>query len=100
MIEQAAVYIECAKIFKALAHPARVRLLHRLMDNECCVSEVEKCLGISQPNVSQHLKILKEAGLIAGTRRKTKICYKIADGRIPRMLKSILSGEHDHEECR
>jgi hypothetical protein len=46
------------------------------------------------------LKILKGAGLIAGTRWKTKICYKIADGRIHHILKSILEGERDHEESR
>lgn len=100
MKEHAAVYFEAAKIFKALAHPARIRLLHRLMENECCVSEARKCLGISQPNVSQHLRILKEAGLIAGTRRKTKICYRIADGRIHGILDSILEGEPGHEEYR
>lgn len=83
---------EIARIFKALAHPARVRLLRRLMVEECCVSEVEKCLRISQPNVSQHLRILREAGLIRGVRRRTQICYRIADDRVRRILEIFAKG--------
>ena len=77
---------ETARIFKALAHPARVRLLRRLAEGECCVSEVEKCLGLSQPNVSQHLRILREAGLIRGSRRRTQVCYRISDDRVRPLL--------------
>ncbi len=76
--------------FKALAHPARLLLLRRLMESERCVSDVEKCLGLSQPNVSQHLKILKDAGIIEGRRERTRICYRIADDRIARILKITL----------
>jgi len=83
---------EIARIFRALAHPARVRLIKRLADAECCVSEVEKCLRISQPNVSQHLRILREAGLIRGSRRRTRICYRIADDRVRRILEIFAKG--------
>jgi len=76
-----------AKTFKALAHPVRVRLLHRLLENDCCVTEAEKCLGISQPNVSQHIRILRLAGIITGERKKTKICYRIADERVRNILR-------------
>ncbi|MCX6561562.1 MAG: metalloregulator ArsR/SmtB family transcription factor [Candidatus Aminicenantes bacterium] len=82
-----------AKRFKALAHPARLLLVRRLMENERCVSDVEKCLGLSQPNVSQHLRILKEAGIIEGRRERTRICYRIADERVARILKIALEGE-------
>lgn len=88
-----AAYGPPAKRFKALAHPARLLLLRRLMDSECCVSEVEKCLGLSQPNVSQHLKILKEAGIIQGRRERTRICYRMADDRVSRILNIALEGE-------
>jgi ArsR family transcriptional regulator len=76
--------------FRALAHPARLLLLKRLLESERCVSDVEKCLGLSQPNVSQHLKILKDAGIIVGRRERTRICYRIADDRIARILKITL----------
>jgi DNA-binding transcriptional ArsR family regulator len=85
--------VPAAAIFKALAHPARLLLLGRLMEQERCVSDVERCLGLSQPNVSQHLKILKAAGIIAGRREKTRICYRIADERVERILKIALEGK-------
>jgi DNA-binding transcriptional ArsR family regulator len=84
--------VPLSRIFKAMAHPARLLLLRQLSERECCVSEVEQCLGISQPNVSQHLKILKDAGLIAGRREKTRVCYRIADGRIERILAILWEG--------
>ena len=83
---------ETAAIMKALAHPARIRLLRRLMEDECCVSEVETCLRLSQPNVSQHLRVLKNAGIITGTRRKTRICYRISDDRVRRILRLMMKG--------
>jgi len=91
---------EAAKILKALAHPARIRLMRRLASEECCVSEVEKCLRISQPNVSQHLRILKSAGLIAGTRRERRICYRIADERARAILGILSKGTPDHVQER
>jgi ArsR family transcriptional regulator, arsenate/arsenite/antimonite-responsive transcriptional repressor len=55
--------------FKALADPARVSILNRLaVDGECCVCEFDN-LGLSQPTVSHHLKILREAGLIQVARK-------------------------------
>jgi ArsR family transcriptional regulator len=83
---------ELAIKFKALAHPARVKLVKDLMKKDCCVGEIQKCLSISQPNVSQHLKVLKRAGIIEGRREKTKICYRIADEAIKKAI-TILTGE-------
>ena len=78
--------------FKALAHPARVKLLQDLLKKECCVSEIQECLSISQPNVSQHLRILKKAGVVAGRRDKNRICYSIEDEKIKRAFKIFLEG--------
>ncbi len=94
MRSSTAEMIPTARVFKALAHPARLVLLRRLLESECCVSEVEHCLGISQPNVSQHLKVLKNAGLIAGRREKTRVCYRIADKRIERILEILWEGKN------
>jgi ArsR family transcriptional regulator, zinc-responsive transcriptional repressor len=89
-----------ARMFRALAHPARVRLIHRLLEGNCCVSEAEKGLNISQPNVSQHLKILKTAGLIAGERHGAKICYRVIDARAERILRSLAAKENpDESRC-
>jgi len=93
MKEKSQPYTRLAKKFKALAHPARIKLLERLVKGECCVTEIKKCLDISQPNVSQHLKTLKLAGIIKGKRTRTKIGYRICDERVLHILKTLLEGE-------
>ena len=67
-----------AKYAKAISHPARVAILNLLLKKQACVccSIVEE-LPISQSTVSQHLKELKEAGLIKGEIEGTAICYCI-----------------------
>jgi ArsR family transcriptional regulator, arsenate/arsenite/antimonite-responsive transcriptional repressor len=61
--------------FKALADPARVSILNRLaVDGECCVCELDN-LALSQPTVSHHLKILREAGLIEVARKNGTWTY-------------------------
>jgi ArsR family transcriptional regulator len=87
------VFDAAARELKALAHPARLRILARLKAGECCANEAMRCLRISQPNTSQHLKALKKAGLIVGRREGTKICYRLADDRIANILDILLKGE-------
>lgn len=52
------------KVMKALADPNRVKILKLLQQKTMCVCELQGALGISQPSVSKHLKILEEAGLV------------------------------------
>ena len=93
MKRQTQLYTEITEKFKALAHPARLKIMANLMERECCVGDMQKCLSLSQPNVSQHLRVLKEAGIIVGRREKNKICYKISDNRIKNILKTFRIGE-------
>lgn len=62
--------------FKALGEPTRLRIIRMLAEQELCVCELEEILQISQPRISQHLKVLKQAGLISerreGQRRMCK----------------------------
>ncbi len=83
---------ELSTKFKALAHPARIKLLQDLLKKECCVGEIQECLSISQPNVSQHLRILKEAGVVTGRRDKNRICYSIEDEKIKQAFEILLEG--------
>jgi DNA-binding transcriptional ArsR family regulator len=86
-------YMEISQKFKALAHPARLKLVESLMSQECCVGEIQRCLALSQPNVSQHLHALKKAGIIIGKREKNKICYKISDNKVRKIFKIFEIGE-------
>ena len=86
-------YDEIADKFKALANPVRLRLIVSLKDEECCVGDIQKCLSISQSNVSQHLRVLKEAGLIERRRDKNKVCYRLTDDSVFQLLRNYLKGE-------
>lgn len=69
-----------AKYAKALAHPARVAILQFLIKKQSCVcGDIVNELPLSQSTVSQHLKELKEAGLIKGDIDGAKVCYCIDD---------------------
>ncbi len=67
---------QLAAQLKALAHPARLQILELLADRgECVCGEIVSMLPLTQSTVSQHLKILKEAGLLIGTIDGTRSCY-------------------------
>lgn len=69
-----------AKYAKALAHPARVAILQLLIKKQNCIcGDIVDELPLSQSTVSQHLKELKEAGLIKGDIEGAKVCYCIDD---------------------
>lgn len=59
-------------IFKALGEPTRLKIIRLLAEQELCVCELEEVMQISQPRISQHLKILKQAGLVNERREGQK----------------------------
>lgn len=71
-----------AKILKALADETRLRILKFLKDGEKCVCEIVPYIGTSQSNVSQHLKILKNANIVTDRREGRSIYYSVVDERI------------------
>lgn len=67
-----------AKFAKAISHPARVAILHLLLRKQACVcGDIVEELPLSQSTVSQHLKALKEVGLIKGDIEGASVCYCI-----------------------
>ena len=64
-----------ASLAKALGHQARVAIIRRLNDVGTCVSDIVDALPLAQSTVSQHLKVLKEAGLVRGSIEGPKVCY-------------------------
>jgi ArsR family transcriptional regulator, arsenate/arsenite/antimonite-responsive transcriptional repressor len=68
--------IELAQLAKALGHPARVRILHLLLSRDACYcGQIVDELPLAQATVSQHLKVLKDAGLIIGEIEGLHTCY-------------------------
>jgi DNA-binding transcriptional ArsR family regulator len=69
---------ELAAMAKAIAHPARIAILQKLVrTNTCICGDLVEELGLAQPTISQHLKELKLAGIIQGNVEGTSICYCI-----------------------
>ncbi|GAB3358526.1 metalloregulator ArsR/SmtB family transcription factor [Arachidicoccus ginsenosidivorans] len=69
---------ELASMAKAIAHPARIAILQQLVSaNTCICGDLVEELGLAQPTISQHLKELKQAGIIQGTVEGTSVCYCI-----------------------
>ena len=74
------------EIFKALADPTRLKILECIKDGEKCICEVIPYTGKSQPNVSLHLKVLKQAGLVNERKDGTRIMLSIADKNIFKLI--------------
>jgi DNA-binding transcriptional ArsR family regulator len=76
-------------VFKALADPTRLKILECIKDGEKCICEVIPYTGKSQPNVSQHLKVLKIAGLVDERREGTRILLKASNKKIFDIINSV-----------
>jgi DNA-binding transcriptional ArsR family regulator len=77
---------ELANLAKALGHPARVQIMRLLVRREACIcGDIVDELPLAQSTVSQHLKVLKEAGLIRGEIDGPRVCYCVE----PRMLRRL-----------
>lgn len=76
---------ELARLAKALGHPVRIKILRILRERKSCVrGELVDQLPLSQTTVWQHLKVLKEAGLVQGEIEGPKLCYCIAPDIVDR----------------
>ncbi len=68
------------KVMKALSDPNRVKIVKLLQHKMLCVCELQGALGISQPTVSKHLKVLEEAGLVSFEKDGLWVDYHLSDG--------------------
>ncbi len=78
---------EYADFLKTIGHPARLKILHYIQDKNPCVSSIEKELGLSQSNISQHLSLLRNSGIVHSERKGNNVCYSIKDKRVVKILK-------------
>ena len=81
--------VRLAHILRAMGHPTRLRILQRIAEGEFCVSDLERELEQSQPNISQHLGKLRDCGLIMPERRGGMTCYRLVDERVTRVIQQV-----------
>ena len=77
------------KIFKALSDPTRLKILDFLRNGEKCVCEIIPYVGLIQPVVSRHLKILKDTGLVRDKKDGNKRLYSITEPQIFQIIDEI-----------
>ncbi len=68
-----------ARRFRVIGEPMRIRLLDRLRDDEATVNELAEALGASQQNVSKHLAVLAEVGIVGRRKEGNRVYYSVVD---------------------
>ncbi len=74
------------KVFKALAHPIRLEIVKKLVAEESCVCELQDCTKFSQSNLSQHLNILKGAGLVKSEKKGLFTYYSLSNSKVKEII--------------
>lgn len=82
---------EAASFLKGFGHPQRLLLLCSLLEEEKCVTDLAGELGLSQPLISQHLKVLRDEGIVAARRDAQKIFYALRDETALRIMEALAS---------
>lgn len=81
---------------RALAAPVRIAIVLQLRESQRCVHELVDALDVPQPLVSQHLRILKAAGVVAGERSGREVMYRLVDDHLAEIIVAAIS--HAGEE--
>jgi len=71
-----------AEVLRTLASPRRLEIIHRLAEGPCEVGRLAEDIGASQPNVSQHLAVLRAAGIVEAERDGREVRYRLADADV------------------
>ena len=77
------------EVFKALADPTRLKILECIEKGEKCICEIIPYTGKSQPNVSQHLKVMKYAGIINERKNGIRIMIKASNNKIFKIIDQV-----------
>lgn len=75
-----------SRSLKAMSHPLRLKILCTLGDREVSVQDIAEHVGTSQSNISQHLAILRDKGILASRKDANRVYYRVGDARTLRLL--------------
>lgn len=84
-----------ARALKAIAHPLRLKILCVVGDQEACVQDIVDAVGTSQSNISQHLAILREKGVLLTRKDANRVFYRVGDQRtlqLVGMMREVFCG--------
>ena len=77
---------QAARALKSISHPLRLKILCVIGDQEACVQEIVDAVGTSQSNISQHLAILREKGVLVTRKEANRIYYRVGDARTLQLI--------------
>ncbi|MFC0387660.1 ArsR/SmtB family transcription factor [Muricoccus vinaceus] len=83
---------EGAALLRVLANPARLGIALHLLNGECSVGQIEEELGVKQPNLSQHLAEMRDAGLLVSRRESRMVFYRVTPGKAEQLLLCLRQG--------
>ena len=89
MQELNAVFESTARYFSVLGEPTRLKILHVICQEEKCVNDIIRATGLLQANVSRHLGLMYQAGLLSSRREGTQIFYQVAEPLFVELCRSI-----------
>jgi DNA-binding transcriptional ArsR family regulator len=75
------------EIFKALSDPVRLEIIETIAKHRGCVKAIGEKIGKRQPNISQHLRVLRLAGVVVTKREGKRVCYSLPDRRVLEVIK-------------
>ncbi len=78
-----------ALLLRILGHPVRLRIVAGLARKCACVKEIWECLEMPQAVVSQHLKVMKEHGILEARRDGAKVCYSLKGEMLPELVRLL-----------
>jgi DNA-binding transcriptional ArsR family regulator len=78
-----------SRSLKAISHPLRLKILCVLGDREVSVQDIVQCVGTSQSNISQHLAILRDKGILASRKDANRVFYRVGDARTLKLIEMM-----------
>ena len=90
-------YVDLAETFRALADSTRAKIVHALVDEPLCVCDLARVVGVSEPAVSQHLRLLRALRIVRGRRSGKMVYYSLEDEHVRALLGMALG---HREEAR
>jgi ArsR family transcriptional regulator, zinc-responsive transcriptional repressor len=85
-IRSPSTLVAAGELLRALSAPVRIAIVLQLRDSERCVHELVDALGVAQPLISQHLRVLKSAGVVDGKRHGREVVYRLADEHLAHIV--------------
>lgn len=88
-------YVELAETFRALADSTRAKIVHLLAEQPLCVCDLAQVVGVSEPAVSQHLRVLRALRIVRGRRAGKMVYYSLEDEHVRALLGMALGHRDD-----